>query len=118
MNRMIKPSSLLLYFLSIVVFFVVGLLIAKWTGAGKNQMLAGGAIVFFYGLVSTGIAFIVSLFLVYGADHRIIIGLNKILAVLFLIIASFAAYKAYTREKVDKPTVEYPKKASEPNRME
>jgi hypothetical protein len=103
MNKLIKPASLLLYLLTIIVFFVGGLFVSKFLGAGKGQMLAGGAIVLFYGLVTAGLAFIASLFVVRSLSHLTVVKINKVLGAIFIILASVVAYKISTREKNDEP---------------
>ena len=62
MKKLFKPASLLLYFLTILSFFLAGFLYAALTGAGKGQGLAGGAIVLGYGVLSAGVAFVISIF--------------------------------------------------------
>ncbi len=86
MGNLFKPASFLLYFLALIVFCILGLFVAKYTGAGEGQGLAGGAIVLFYGVVSGGLALIFSIVLAYGAELKIIIKLNKVLGVLFLVL--------------------------------
>ncbi|MEL7002613.1 MAG: hypothetical protein AAFN93_07735 [Bacteroidota bacterium] len=99
MKKLIKPSSLLFYFLSVIMSFFIGLLLAKVLGAGKGQMLAGGAIVLFYGIISAGVGFIASIFLAYELKTAVIIQLNKILGLLLVVIISWGSYKLSTREK-------------------
>ena len=112
MKKLLKPASLLFYFLMVVVFFIIGLYVAKLAGAGKNQMLAGGAIVLFYGLVSSGIAFLLALFVAHGVKHNSVIKFNKILAILFFLLVSITAYKVMAREKKEDPVKVYPKKTA------
>ncbi len=114
MKNLIKPASLLFYFFSVIVFFFIGIYVAKLVGAGKNQMLAGGAIVLFYGVVVAGIAFILSLFIASKVKLSIVIKINKILGILFLLLVCFTAYKFITREKTEEPVKEYPKKTTAP----
>lgn len=57
--------------------------------AAKGQMLAGGAIVVGYGVISAVIGFIISLVIAYKINRRIIIKLNILLAIF---IAGFWAY--------------------------
>jgi energy-coupling factor transporter transmembrane protein EcfT len=98
----------------VIVFFFVGLFFAKLVGAGKNQMLACGAIVLFYGLVSAGIAFTIALFITYTLKHHTLIKFNKVLGLLFIVLAFLIAYKVITREKKEEPVNNYPKKTSAP----
>ena len=118
MKKLIKPASLLFYFLMVIVFFIIGLFLAKLVGAGKNQMLAGGAIVLFYGLVSAGITFFLALFIAYGVKHNLLVKFNKVLGVLFFLLVCITAYKVITREKKEDPVKNYPKKTTAPTNNE
>ena len=112
MKKLFNPASLLFYFLVVIVFFFIGLFFAKLVGAGKEQMLAGGAIVLFYGLVSAGIAFSLALFVAYTVKHHRLIKFNKVLGVLFLVLILLTAYKVITREKKEDPVKDTPKKTT------
>ncbi len=103
MRSVFKPASFLLYVLSLICFFFIGLFIAKYTGAGENQGLAGGAIVLFYGIVTAGIALIVSVFVAYAIELKYIITLNKILGALLVVlgVTIFFLVKAQQQEKPD-----------------
>lgn len=114
MNKLFKPANFLFYFLSIIVFFVVGLYVAKLVGAGKGQMLAGGAIVLFYGLVSSVIAFILALIVANNVNHKTIIAINKILGLVFFLLVCLITYKIITRDKKEDPVKELPKKTTAP----
>ncbi len=92
MKKLLKPASLLFYFLVIIVFFFVGLYIAKLLDVGKGQMLAGGAIVLFYGLVSAGLAFVLALFVAYAVKHSTLIKINKIIGILFFTLVCIITY--------------------------
>ncbi len=93
MNKLTKPAGLLLYLLTFVVFFFVGSSYVGISGIAKDQGLAGGAMVLFYGLVFAGLAFIASLFLCYYAPHKTIVIVNKILAIVFIIFTAVFIYK-------------------------
>lgn len=97
-----------------MVFFLIGIYFAKLVGAGENQMLAGGAIIFFYGLVSAGMAFILALFIAYGVRHSTLIKLNKVLGAFFFLLICITAYKFVAREKKEDPAKDYPKKTTAP----
>ena len=114
MKKLFKPASLLFYFFVVIVFFLTGLFFAKLVGAGKNQMLAGGAIVLFYGLVSAGIAFTIALFVAYTVKHNTLVLFNKVLGVIFIVLVSITAYKVVSREKKEDPVKDYPKKTTAP----
>ncbi|MGB4838353.1 MAG: hypothetical protein WBP08_05095 [Saprospiraceae bacterium] len=114
MKRLITPASILFSFLMVIVFFLLGIYVSKLVGADKNQMLAGGAIVLFYGLVSSGIAFILSLFIAYKVNQNTLINFNKALGVLFFLLVSITAYNYITREKKEDPATGYPNKTTSP----
>lgn len=114
MKKLINPASLFLYFFTIIVFFFVGIYAAKLIGAGKNQMLAGGAIVFFYGVVSSIIAVIGALFVAHGVNHSTIIRINKILAIFFFLLVGLTSYMFITREKRENPVHENREKTTAP----
>jgi len=88
-HLMVKPYSFLLYFLTLITFFFIGLTYAGIVEAGKNQGLAGGAIVFGYGVIAAGIGLLISLFIAYKTNRKLIFRLNIILAIS---IASFYLY--------------------------
>ncbi len=79
-HRMLKPYSFLLYFLALITFFFVGLSYAGIVEAGKNQGLAGGAIVVGYGVISAVIGLIIALFISYKTSRKSIFRLNIFLA--------------------------------------
>jgi len=87
---MTKPYSFLMYFLAIIAFFFLGLIYAGIIEAGKGQMLAGGAIVFGYGVIGAVIGLCASLFTAFKAQRHIIIKINIVLTL--IIIASFAYF--------------------------
>ena len=106
---MTKPYSLLMYFLAIIAFFFLGLVYAGITEAAKGQMLAGGAIVFFYGVIGAFIGLCLSLFIAFHAKRHIIIRLNGILV--FIIVASITYfYFNYQKRQLERLENEPPKK--------
>ncbi|MCB0456512.1 MAG: hypothetical protein R2776_04310 [Flavobacteriaceae bacterium] len=86
MKKTLKPASLLFNFLSLILFFIVGLYVAGVMEAGKNQGLAGGAIVLGWGVLFAGIAFILSFFVTRYVAHKKIVWLNIIFGALIFII--------------------------------
>jgi len=88
-NRLLKLYSFLLYLLALATSFFVGITFAKIVEAGKDQGLAGGAIVFGYGVIASVIGLIISLFVAHKINRKTIIRLNIILA---LCLAGFYAY--------------------------
>lgn len=92
MKKLFKPACLLFNILMLITFFFVGITYASIIEAGKGQMLASGAIVLGYALVSATVAFIVSFFITYRLKHKLIVNLNIVLA---LLIIAFFAYYSY-----------------------
>jgi hypothetical protein len=112
---MIRPYSFLLYFLAFVCFFFVGVSYAGVVEAAKGQMLAGGAIVFGYGIMAAFIGFLISLVVANKINRKIIIKINIILAIF---IAGFWAYyqiryeqrqdaKNHEKENVETAVIKY-----------
>ena len=97
--KLLKPINLLFYFLSLINFIFIGIYFAVITDAAKGQGLAGGAIVLGYGVITGAVALIVSIFLAYYIEDKIIILLNKILGILLALFIIITAYRILTREK-------------------
>jgi phosphoglycerol transferase MdoB-like AlkP superfamily enzyme len=115
MKKLFRPAALLFYLLTILVFFVLGMLLAGLSGVAEGQGLAGGAIVFFYGIVSAFLAFIVSLFIAFKAKHKTVVVLNKILAILLFVFAVYITFRVLTQESKETPIEGYPSKTTEPS---
>lgn len=86
---MIKSYSLLFYLLTLIMSFFIGMSLAALFGAAKNQGLAGGAIIFGYGVVAAIIGIIISLVIASKANKKVIIRLNLFFT---LIITAFIVY--------------------------
>ena len=114
MKTLLKPASLLMYLLVILVFFMVWTTIAGVTGAGKGQGLAGGAIVFFYGVNTAIIAFVASLFVANKAKVGNIIKINKYLGILLLIAICLITYRVITHYNKEVTVKEYPTEVTTP----
>jgi len=115
MKNLIKPASLLLYLLTIIVFFLGGVIFAVITDAAKHQGLAGGAIVLFHGVIPAFFAFIISLSVTYKVNHNTVVVINKILGIICLVIASYFVYKNITADRKETPVKkEYPTKPTAP----
>ncbi len=93
------PARLAFYLLMLLVFFLMGLYVAGMLEAGKDQMLAGGAIVLGWGVMFGGIALLTSFFIPYMVTHRVIIKLNWILMILLLIFYGITHYRYLERQK-------------------
>lgn len=99
MKKVFKPASLAFNFLVLILFFIVGMYVAKVTGAGKNQGLAGGAIVLGWGVLFAGIAFIASFFLTRYVAHKIIVRLNWVLLIIVAASYGYARYSYMEKQK-------------------
>jgi len=113
MNKIFKPACLLLYLLTLIIFFVFGVTIARISGAAEGQGLAGGAIVFFYGIIGSFLGFVTAIFIAYWAAHKTIININRIFGMLFIILACLATFRylEHTKEK-EQPKIETPMKTT------
>ncbi len=100
MKKLFKPSCLLLYLLTVMVFFLIGLLYADWIDAGKNQGLAAAAIVLGYGVIFSIVALIVSFFLAYHLKHKTIVRINIIFGIFVLAGILLILYNLNERNKL------------------
>ncbi|WP_188315202.1 hypothetical protein [Maribacter arenosus] len=116
-HRMLKLYSLLLYPLTLIAFFFVGISYAGLVEAGKNQGLAGGAIVFGYGIMAAVIGLVIALFVAYKTNRKTIFWLNIILTVGIVVFYVFYHIKFLERQKVktlEKQNIEQPTQPTEP----
>ena len=114
---MLKLYSLLLYPLTLIAFFFVGISYAGLVEAGKNQGLAGGAIVFGYGIMAAVIGLVIALFVAYKTNRKTIFWLNIILTVGIVVFYVFYHIKFLERQKVkalEKQNIEQPTQPTEP----
>lgn len=114
-HKLLKLYSFLLYLLTLICFFFIGITIAGIVDAGKNQGLAGGAIVLGYAVITALIGLIISLFVASKTNRKIIFRLNIILAL--SIVAFFAYYqikymKRQQAKVIKKQQIEQPKQQS------
>lgn len=84
-GNILKGFSILSFFVSLIGGFFIGLAVAAITEAGKGQMLAGGAIVLFHGIIGGIIALCLAFFIAYKASKKFIIG-----TIVFYILAIIA----------------------------
>jgi len=109
MKTFLKPSRILFYLLSAVLFFFLGIIFAKISGAGKNQMLAGSAIVLGYGVVSGFLAFLAAIIAAQFLKNTTVVAFNKIGAGVLVLLWGYFAYRFKTRHPVgEKPVVPKP----------
>lgn len=99
--------TILFYLLCILVGFFLGLFIAKMVDAGKDQMLAGGAIVLGYGIIGLGIglvlAFLMTVIIRTKSSHVILI--NKVLSASLLLLWLFF-YLQYRNREAEKKALQ------------
>lgn len=86
MKKALKGSSFLFYFLTIIVFFILGGLFSGYMGVGKNQGLAGATILFGYALLYAFAALIIAIILVGKLKTIIIVYTNFILFILLSVL--------------------------------
>ena len=102
MSKFIKPTSILLYLLSFVVFVILGATYAALSGAADGQGLAGGAIVLGYGIMFGFFAIVVSIFIVYQSSQKTIyVGVVILFVLLLLLIAILFIRQKMQKNKVD-----------------
>ena len=77
----------------------MGASLAGAMGVADNQGLAGGAIIFFYGLISALVALVVSIILVSRIDRAIIIRINQILFLLGLLVYALVTWRFIENKK-------------------
>ena len=97
--KLLKPTNLLFYFLSVINFIFIGIFFAVATDAAKGQGLAGGAIVLGYGVIAGAGALIVSILMAYYLEEKVVILLNKILGILLSLFIIVVAIRFFTREQ-------------------
>ncbi len=96
MKEYFKLSNLLFYLLITFIAFFLGMVFAGITGAGKGQGLAGGAIVFGYGIISAGVSFVISIVLAQWFGSAIVVRLNKIMLVVLAVMMALLIYRYQT----------------------
>ncbi|MEM7382239.1 MAG: hypothetical protein AAF361_13725 [Bacteroidota bacterium] len=114
MKKLIRPACLLFYLLSLLSFFVVGLVAAGLMEAGKNQGLAGGAIVLGWGVLFGIAGLVISFFIAYRLNTGILKRINIILAVILLGVFAIAYFKYQSRSKEQMEIKTAPQKPTAP----
>lgn len=100
MKKLLKPANICFYILMLLVCFSVGLFVAGAIGAGKNQGLAGGAIVVGYGFIFGVLGFIASFFIAFAVNIKSIIKMNWVLLIILICTFGFTYYKFSHRDKL------------------
>ena len=93
---MFRPASVLFVLLTLLISFVFGVVFASLSGAAEGQGLAGGAIVFFYGLIGSIIGLIGGIILVRNSKKATIIKFNKVLMIVAFLITAWIVYRVKT----------------------
>lgn len=96
MKKIFTPSSILLYLLSFLVFCLIGGAFAGISGAGRDQGLAGGAIVFWYAMLSGLAGLFAAIFLAWRAERKTIATANRIIAIVLLAMLAILYYRYQT----------------------
>ncbi|MBK8553645.1 MAG: hypothetical protein IPL53_22360 [Ignavibacteria bacterium] len=86
MNKFTGKASLLLYLMAVLVFFILGGLFVKFSGAAEGQGLAAGAIVFVYCIIFALAALAASIFFVHYSSPKSVVIANRILLIIFVIL--------------------------------
>ncbi|MCB0589332.1 MAG: hypothetical protein KDD06_28860, partial [Phaeodactylibacter sp.] len=97
MKQLLKPASLLLYLLALLVFFIAGLFYAGLTGAGEGQGLAASAIVLGYGVVFGLFALVAALFFAGYTTQKNVVAANRLLALMLLVLVLAAYFLGRTK---------------------
>ncbi len=124
MKKLLKLANIGFYILMLLGGFIGGLYFAAAIDAGKNQGLAGGAIVLGYGVLFGGVAFILSFFIAYFVNLKTIIRINWVLLIIILLMWGYKIYEFNERDKRQneesekfKPPPTEPTEMSEPTGM-
>lgn len=95
MKKLFTPSTIVLYLLTLLIFDLLGMAFAAATGAAKGQGLAGGAIVFMYGIFAASVGLVAALVFCYKADPLLIKKINRVMAVVLILILAVIAVRIY-----------------------
>lgn len=106
MSNYVKLSSLLFYLLVIVLCFILGTAISGLSGVAKDQGLAGGAIIFWYGILTAIGGFLISIILVSKTNIQMIKKANWILFFSIILLFFFLWYRSTSNREI--PSEEIP----------
>jgi len=98
-KKYFKLSSLFLYLISFVTFFFVGASIAGALGLAEGQGLAGGAIIFGYGLLGSVTAVVIAIFMVHLCSNKIIVWTNVALTCITAVLVLYFTLNYQNRER-------------------
>lgn len=116
LNKLTSKAGFILYLLTFVIFFIAGGLFVKLTGAAEGQGFAGGAIVFFYGVLFAFAGLIASVIFVHYANHGAIVLANRLLLIVFVIFLGILTFN-YLSMPENPESIETPKKVTVPSGM-
>ncbi len=117
MNKYIKPSSLAFYLLIIILFFVIGAVLARVSGVAENQGLAGGAIILGYGLMAALGGIVLAFIVISRANIEKIKKANWIILLLVCAILAFLNFRYNIKEEVPEDSMpsKQPKTVTSPS---
>ena len=99
MKKYFKLSSLFLYLISFVTFFLVGASVAGVLGLAEGQGLAGGAIILGYGLFGSVTAVVIAIFMVNLCSNKVIVWTNIALTCVAAILVIYFTLNYQKRER-------------------
>lgn len=102
MKKLLKPANIGFYLLMLLTCFILGLYFAGAIDAGKNQGLAGGAIVVGYGVLFAGVGFVASFFIAYYIATKVIVKLNIFLLLILLAGIGYKYFEFQQRDRIQK----------------
>lgn len=115
MKKLLTLRNIAFYLLMFVFFTVIGILFAKLIEAGKDQMLAGGAIVLGYGIMFGGVAFLTAPFIAYRIEAKLIKRLNWGMLIVLLVGYLFLRFTSDTlNDNIDQEEYQPPSKPTSP----
>lgn len=110
MKKYFKPSSLLFYLFTLLIFFIIGTAIASWSGVADNQGLAAAAIVLGYGVLTAAIALVVAIISVRWINPLFLRKINITLVVLLAIAIGILTVRFYNRQSSKESDLKLEKK--------
>jgi threonine/homoserine/homoserine lactone efflux protein len=101
MDKLLRPASILLYIITIIVFFFIGGTMASIFGNATKEGFTGGAVVLMYGVIFAFIALLIALLLAYSLSKDTIKNITKVLALVLLGYIIYFIYKTNLIHSVD-----------------
>ena len=116
MSKVSKLTGVLFFLLMILFAFILGLVYAGIVDAGKDQGLAGGAIVLGYGVVGAVIGIVAAIIIVLKTNQKTLVVVNAVLAVLLVLTLVIARYKFKKDNPNEVPQQEIEQKTPKPTK--